>query len=331
MIMPVYNSEEYVAEAIDSVLAQNFDDFELIVVDDGSSDKSGAICDEYGSRDARVKTFHIPNGGMCHARNYGMKHATGKYIGFCDNDDEVLQGLFECIAQLDAETTYTIDCFCFGRYTRRYSQAGELLTESEVKPNKNEQFPHFNKSAYLAWNYGSEGVWCRMYRRDMLAEHNILFDESFRHGGEDAVFNDDVASCLTNATFISKSFYVWKIRATHSTSMAFQYDTFEATVQNYAKHDRLVKKFDLESDKEFLTKHFFEAFIFHILQMQYKEKPRYRDELPLYQLLTRLYEPYIDYIEPSYLSLPEQMAWLLFKKKRYRLLYLLVYCSKIIK
>lgn len=93
IIMPVYNSEKYLSKAVESVLAQDFQDFELIMVDDGSPDNSGAVCDSYAEKDARVKVIHKKNGGICSARNAGIDAARGEYIGFCDNDDLYLPGL----------------------------------------------------------------------------------------------------------------------------------------------------------------------------------------------------------------------------------------------
>ena len=82
IIMPVYNSEKFLKKAVDSVLNQKFEDFELILVDDGSPDASGSICDEFAEKDSRVKVIHKKNGGICSARNAGLKIAKGEYVGF---------------------------------------------------------------------------------------------------------------------------------------------------------------------------------------------------------------------------------------------------------
>ena len=95
IIMPVYNSEKFLKKAVDSVLNQKFEDFELILVDDGSPDASGSICDEFAEKDSRVKVIHKKNGGICSARNAGLKIAKGEYVGFCDNDDLYLPDLIE--------------------------------------------------------------------------------------------------------------------------------------------------------------------------------------------------------------------------------------------
>ena len=95
IIVPVYNSEKYLPETAQSILKQSFSDFELILVDDGSKDGSGKICDQLAAKDTRIKVIHKTNGGICSARNAGLKEAAGEYIAFCDNDDIYLPGLLE--------------------------------------------------------------------------------------------------------------------------------------------------------------------------------------------------------------------------------------------
>ena len=97
IIVPVYNVEKYLRRCVDSILAQTEPDFELILINDGSTDGSGAICDEAAARDARVKVIHKENGGVSSARNEGLKAATGKYIAFVDSDDWLHPQTFELL------------------------------------------------------------------------------------------------------------------------------------------------------------------------------------------------------------------------------------------
>lgn len=89
IIVPVYNTENKLSRCIDSILAQSFTNFELLLIDDGSKDKSGDICDEYALKDKRIRVFHKENGGVSSARNVGLSHCLGEYICFCDADDFV--------------------------------------------------------------------------------------------------------------------------------------------------------------------------------------------------------------------------------------------------
>ena len=87
VIVPVYNAEKYLHRCIDSILSQTFNDFEVLLIDDGSKDQSGEICDEYAKKDSRVKVFHKENGGVSSARNYRIYQANGHSIGLSDSED----------------------------------------------------------------------------------------------------------------------------------------------------------------------------------------------------------------------------------------------------
>lgn len=106
VIVPVYNVEKLLQRCIDSILAQTFTDFELLLIDDGSKDKSGEICDEYAAKDSRIRVFHKQNGGVSTARNLGIDKAQGEWIYFVDSDDIVLPsalGTFCSLIYSDSE------------------------------------------------------------------------------------------------------------------------------------------------------------------------------------------------------------------------------------
>lgn len=94
IIVPIYNVEQYLRECVDSILAQSYQNLEIILVDDGSPDRCGAICDEYAAADPRIKVIHKVNGGLSDARNAGLEVATGDYIGFVDSDDWIAPDMF---------------------------------------------------------------------------------------------------------------------------------------------------------------------------------------------------------------------------------------------
>lgn len=123
IIVPIYNMEKLMRKCIDSILAQTFTDFELLLINDGSKDASGQICDEYVARDSRIKVFHKPNGGLSDARNYGLERATGKYTIFVDPDDWVdpigLDKLYARAEQENADITIC-DLYREDEYARHY-------------------------------------------------------------------------------------------------------------------------------------------------------------------------------------------------------------------
>ena len=97
IIVPVYKVEKYLRRCIDSILAQTYQNIEVLLVDDGSPDNSGAICDEYADKDSHVRVFHKPNGGVSSARNLGLMEAKGQYIGFVDADDYIDKTMYEVL------------------------------------------------------------------------------------------------------------------------------------------------------------------------------------------------------------------------------------------
>lgn len=100
IIVPVYNVEKYLEKCINSILTQTYQNLEIILVDDGSMDNSGEICDEYAKKDERIKVIHKENGGLSDARNAGIEIATGKYIGFVDSDDYIGKDMYEYLIRL---------------------------------------------------------------------------------------------------------------------------------------------------------------------------------------------------------------------------------------
>ena len=110
VIIPVYNVEQYVEKSIQSVLNQSMKDIEIILVNDGSTDKSGEICDRYGQKEERIIVIHKENGGLSSARNVGVKAASGDYIGFIDSDDYIESVMYETLYQMAERMECQEDC-----------------------------------------------------------------------------------------------------------------------------------------------------------------------------------------------------------------------------
>lgn len=113
-IVPIYNAEKYLEKCVDSIIAQTYKDVEIILVNDGSVDRSGAICDEYSKRDSRIKVIHKENGGLSSARNAGLDVASGEYVSFVDSDDWIENDMIETLYNVCASNGAEIACG--GRY-----------------------------------------------------------------------------------------------------------------------------------------------------------------------------------------------------------------------
>lgn len=292
VIMPVYNSQEYVSEAIGSVLAQDFDDFELLVMDDGSWDGSGAICDSFAREDPRVSVFHLENGGMCRARNVAMKHARGEYIAFCDNDDYYLPGLLADAYQ--AAKRWDADCVCYGRTLRQVSDAGEVMGESQAVPAEEaclEGDEIYRNYRMLC--YGTDGVWARVYRRAFLRQHGITFDEAYRNGVEDLLFNLQVADHARRIGMIPRVYYVWVRRETHSASMEVNENRLAATrMDAQSAHDFMVRHGIDESDPAIYAKRMLTSFLSATMNVTQRKHVSYQQERAMYERLRNIYQPY---------------------------------------
>ena len=119
IIVPVYKVENYLQKCIDSILAQTFTDFELILVEDGSPDGCPALCDAAAAKDARIRVLHQKNGGLSAARNAGLDVARGEWIGFVDSDDYIAPEMYETLYKAVQSTGATLPCAITLRWTRQ--------------------------------------------------------------------------------------------------------------------------------------------------------------------------------------------------------------------
>lgn len=165
IIVPVYNMERYLTQCVESVVAQTFADWELLLVDDGSTDKSGTMCDEWALRDARIKVIHKPNSGQADSRNIALKQAVGRYIGFVDSDDWTEPAMFATMYETACK--YDADIVICG-------YADEYVGRSEVYNDDGKTVEYSRDEAVERLIYDNE---IRSYLWDKLFKREILTDE----------------------------------------------------------------------------------------------------------------------------------------------------------
>lgn len=187
IIVPVYNVDKHLKSCIESLLNQTFSNYEIIIVDDGSTDLSPEICDEYANKYKRIKSFHIKNSGVSYARNFGIKKSIGKYIMFCDSDDYVEKDWCEKLYNtLNTNCNSFVMCG-FNIYNRRNGKFEikkmHLDTESTIITNKRDYFSNY-KIKLLAT------VWNKIYEKRIIVSNNIRFYDNLSLG-EDLIFNLD--------------------------------------------------------------------------------------------------------------------------------------------
>lgn len=181
IIVPVYNSEPYLKRCVDSILEQTFKDYELILVDDGSPDRCGEICDEYAAADRRVMAIHKDNDGVSSARNAGLDAAEGEYVLFCDSDDYLNPGILEYAAGI-CESGADICMFGFARVNEE-----GVLYKSSISENFLCCADEIEENAYVELvekNYIT-GVWAKLISRSLINGKRFNTSLCF---GEDMVF-----------------------------------------------------------------------------------------------------------------------------------------------
>lgn len=180
VVVPVYNAEKTVGKCIRSILAQTHTDLELILVDDGSPDKSGLICDEYAEKDERVQVIHTPNGGVSRARNTGIERARGEYLFFVDSDDWVeAEHIAKLLPVHDEDLVYGgIKFYVKGRFSEEKVIPARVVEQNEWISNFNE----FGKGRFAIFFISP------CYRMKIIHENNLRFDTNLGIS-EDGLFN----------------------------------------------------------------------------------------------------------------------------------------------
>lgn len=170
VIVPVYKAEKFLHRCVDSILAQSYTDFELLLIDDGSPDNSGAICEEYAAKDDRVRVFHKENGGVSTARNLGLDNARGEYVTFCDSDDYVTADWLFAYKDAIAEN---VDLSIQGYYIID----GDRTIKKELPPC---QGCTIDDKRNLITSLMCQGVygylWVKLFRRQIIEDNHISFD-----------------------------------------------------------------------------------------------------------------------------------------------------------
>lgn len=179
VIVPVYKVENVLSQCVESILAQSFTDFELLLIDDGSPDNSGTLCDGWGGKDSRIRVFHQENLGVSAARNRGLREACGRYIVFVDSDDWVLPGYLQHLHAFAGR----------GLVVQGYRCC------SEVNVIKEDNFPEYGKygqKEFREFFLGRDiaflsSPWSKMYDLKLIRDHALFFDERVSFG-EDTLF-----------------------------------------------------------------------------------------------------------------------------------------------
>lgn len=234
IIVPVYNVECYIATCIESILCQTMVDFELLLVDDGSTDNSSNICEEYARKDNRIKVLHQDNRGVSCARNLGLEKTEGKYICFIDADDWVEPNYLDVISKQIADYDILFIGFYFEYEDGSSVQVSIGNLEARQVKSKEECMVRLksNVTGYNIFGY----TWNKVFKANVIKENKITFMNSVKFG-EDELFTLVCCLCAHSLKVISTPVYHYRQR---EGSLIHQKDTLLSVESKYQELLRLI-------------------------------------------------------------------------------------------
>ncbi len=241
VIVPVYNAAKYLERCIESLLVQTYAKLDIILVDDGSKDDSGKICDRYEKIDPRIRTIHISNGGASNARNRGIEESLGSWLTFLDADDYVAADHIESLL-----VGFESDDINLGVTDFIYiSESGEIITQNIKKGycagfmTGREALEDMGKG-FAIWGY----IWNKLYCKDTILENNIRFRPDIKIW-EDMLFNAEYLSCTSDLYVNEKvTYYYIKHENSVMTSKSYESKKSKYTAMLYFENllDRLLSE-----------------------------------------------------------------------------------------
>ena len=252
VIVPIYNVEKYLSRCIESLINQTLKEIEIILVDDGSKDNSSKICDEYATKDKRIKVIHKKNEGLGLTRNAGIKLATGRYLAFVDSDDYIELDMYEKMYDIAMSN----DCDFVRGDAYKELPTGKMLNDNLTSPlkegiyNRSEMFknilyPLFGKLPEEKANkYISCSACKSIYKREIINKNNIFFESERKYISEDLLFNLDFIVNSNSAYVINKRFYHY-IKNENSLTNSYKKDSFEKEIILYNELKKRLIKYNI--------------------------------------------------------------------------------------
>ncbi|MFD2214019.1 glycosyltransferase family 2 protein [Metabacillus endolithicus] len=301
IIIPIYNVEKYLAKCLDSVLAQTFTDFELILVNDGSPDNCGVICDEYEKKDDRIIVIHKENGGLSSARNAGINVAQGEYIAFVDSDDFIHERMYEILHEAAKNLCADI-VIC----------DVSLVREDEVvdkKCNINDKIRHFSNIEALHQIYTPHGINFimtvnKLYKRNLF--NNIAFEKGRIH--EDEIIAHQLLYECAKISYLPINLYYYTQTNNSITRSSFNINKLDAL---YAFKQRIlffieIKQISLQQKAESFYIH---TFFDYLLKVKKSQLVSEKD----FKLFKKNYSPsLLSLLRNPLYSIREKILWALF-------------------
>ena len=266
IVVPVYNLEKYIKHCLDSIARQTFSNFEVLLIDDGSTDNSGAICDEYAQRDNRFHAYHKANGGLASANQYGLERATGKYIINVDPDDwvedEMLASLYSKAEEDDADM---VICDFYMDYPKK--QLYKSQQPDSLEPD------HIIDSLFSGKLHGSH---CnKLIRVSCIREGHVSFVEGANYC-ENLLFNVQVLTHIKKVSYIHASFYHY-VQYADNTSYTNPSNT--KWLKNYEIYQKEAERLAGELNKPWIRDSVHMNKLMGMIRHRYIKKSEFKKEL----------------------------------------------------
>ena len=208
VIVPVYGVEQFLKEAVDSILSQTFTDLEIILIDDGSKDNCPQIIDEYAKKDNRIVAIHKQNGGYGSAMNVGLERATGEYIAMLEPDDyidsKMYEDLYKIAKQYDSDIVKS--CFYDNLQSKEETRILKVNWDDDKIP-QNRSFKITECGLFLQYH---PSIWSCIYKREFIKKHNIRFVEASGSGWTDNPFQVQTMCLAERINYTPNAYYYWR-------------------------------------------------------------------------------------------------------------------------
>lgn len=251
VIIPVYNAEKYLNTCVESVLAQDFSDYEIILVNDGSKDESGKICDSFADKYPHVIAYHKENGGVSSARNLGIDRAQGEYLMFVDSDDFIGEGMIaDLMGEAESKNADFVICdieelHCDGKNKVNIANLSARVALDRNYIVNRILYDACADNSYLRYPYINSSC-ARIYKKYIIDNNNVRFEK--RPMGEDWLFNMYYLEFAEHAVYIDVPYYKY-LRNNESAMARYQPLQFELWLENRAYRRNVVYKYNFDIDK----------------------------------------------------------------------------------
>ncbi|MFA9375900.1 MAG: glycosyltransferase family 2 protein [Lachnotalea sp.] len=233
IIIPIYNCELFINECINSIISQSYTNLQIIFIDDGSTDKSGTICDEFAQLDQRIIVIHQKNSGVSSARNKGLSYANGKYIAFIDSDDYVA---IDFIEKLYHKINF-YDIVISGYYRVESTGLTPKIQENIPVTLSHDSLYHY----VLCNNFLGGYLWNKLFCTEIIIDHNICFNTSLSIG-EDMLWIATYLKYVNQGTYIPEGLYFYRTNSNSALQQSYTTHTFsKKNLSNLDSADLIIK------------------------------------------------------------------------------------------